>query len=64
MRTVGIGVELRTASWRAARSGLSGDLVSARTLRPVRAGDAVAELVDHVSRHLTGRAHSAPSAGV
>lgn len=41
-------VELRTVSWRAARSGLTGDLVSARTFRPVSAREAVAELVDHV----------------
>ncbi len=39
---------LRTAAWRAARSGLSGDLVSPLTWRPAPAMDVVDQLVDHV----------------
>ncbi|MCU1432425.1 MAG: carboxylate--amine ligase [Actinotalea sp.] len=39
---------LRAASWRASRSGLSDDLVSPMTMRPVPARVAVDELVDHV----------------
>lgn len=41
--------EVRVAGWRAARSGLTGDLVSPGTGRPVRAAQAVDELVRHVA---------------
>jgi len=41
--------EVRVAGWRAARSGLTGDLVSPATGRPVRAAQAVDELVRHVT---------------
>lgn len=40
--------QLRAASWRAARSGLGGALVSPLTFRPVPAAQAVGELVEHV----------------
>ncbi len=43
---------LRTASWRAARSGLSGELVSPRTWRPAPAMQVVGELVEHVREAL------------
>ncbi len=39
---------VRVAGWRAARSGLSGDLVDPRTGRPAPAGDVLAALVEHV----------------
>jgi glutamate---cysteine ligase / carboxylate-amine ligase len=39
---------LRTASWRAGRSGLSDDLLSPHTWRPAGAHDVVGELVAHV----------------
>ncbi|MDM7831332.1 glutamate--cysteine ligase [Cellulomonas sp. MW9] len=39
---------LRAATWRAAHSGLSGDLVSPTTGRPSPAADVVAELLAHV----------------
>ena len=39
---------LRAATWRAARSGLTGDLVSPLTGTPLPAADVVAQLVDHV----------------
>jgi carboxylate-amine ligase len=39
---------LRVATWRAARSGLSGDLVHPLTGRPAPAADVLAALVDHV----------------
>ena len=39
---------LRVAGWRAARSGLGGDLVDPRTGRPAPAADVVAALVEHV----------------
>jgi carboxylate-amine ligase len=39
---------LRVAGWRAARSGLSGDLVHPRTGRPAPAADVLAALVEHV----------------
>lgn len=39
---------LRAAGWRAARSGLSGDLVDPFTGTPVPAAEAVGTLVDHV----------------
>jgi carboxylate-amine ligase len=39
---------LRAASWRAARSGLTGDLVDPVSGKPVPAAEAVATLVDHV----------------
>ncbi|MGY1846292.1 carboxylate-amine ligase [Blastococcus sp. SYSU DS1021] len=39
---------LRLASWRASRSGLSGDLVHPRTGRPAPAADVLADLLDHV----------------
>ena len=39
---------LRAATWRAARSGLSGDLVSPLTGKPLPAAEVVAQLVDHV----------------
>ncbi len=41
--------EVRVAGWRAARSGLTGDLVSPLTARPVPAAQAVDELVRHVT---------------
>jgi carboxylate-amine ligase len=41
--------EIRVAGWRAARSGLTGDLVSPEHGRPVPARTAVEELVRHVS---------------
>ena len=41
--------EVRVAGWRAARSGLTGDLVSPTTGRPVPAAAAVDELVRHVA---------------
>lgn len=40
---------LRLASWRASRSGLSGDLVHPATWRPVPAESAVKALLDHVA---------------
>jgi carboxylate-amine ligase len=40
---------IRVAAWRAARSGLDGDLVSPTTGRPVPAADAVGELLTHVT---------------
>lgn len=40
--------QLRAASWRAARSGLGGSLVSPLTFTPVPAGEAVDQLVAHV----------------
>ncbi|WP_098463765.1 carboxylate-amine ligase [Isoptericola jiangsuensis] len=39
---------LRTASWRAGRSGLAGELVSPLTWRPAGAHDVVGQLVAHV----------------
>lgn len=39
---------LRTALWRAGRSGLTGDLVDPRTWRPAPAHDVVGALIDHV----------------
>jgi carboxylate-amine ligase len=39
---------LRTAHWRAGRSGLTGDLLDPRTFRPAPAHDVVGLLVDHV----------------
>jgi carboxylate-amine ligase len=39
---------LRTALWRAGRSGLGGDLLDPRTWRPAPAHDVVGALVDHV----------------
>ncbi|MYW63165.1 YbdK family carboxylate-amine ligase [Streptomyces sp. SID8379] len=39
---------LRLASWRAARSGLTGELMHPRLMRPVAAADAVAALFAHV----------------
>jgi glutamate---cysteine ligase / carboxylate-amine ligase len=44
---------LRMASWRASRSGLDGDLVHPRTLRPAPAGEVVRALLDHVGSALT-----------
>ncbi|MEU9098464.1 glutamate--cysteine ligase [Streptomyces sp. NPDC048361] len=44
---------LRLASWRAARSGLTGALVDPRTMREQPASDVVAALVDHVEDALT-----------
>ncbi|MBD8077958.1 glutamate--cysteine ligase [Cellulosimicrobium arenosum] len=43
---------LRTASWRAGRSGLAGDLVSPTTWRPAPAHDVVGQLVTHVREAL------------
>jgi carboxylate-amine ligase len=43
---------LRVATWRAARSGLDGDLVSPETGRPVPAREAVEALVRHVTPSL------------
>ena len=43
---------LRTALWRAGRSGLSGDLVDPRTGRPAPAHDVVGALVGHVREAL------------
>ncbi len=39
---------LRLAGWRAARSGLTGDLVHPHTGRPAPAGDVLGALLDHV----------------
>jgi len=39
---------LRAATWRAARSGLGGDLLLPPSMTPVPARDAVAQLLDHV----------------
>jgi len=39
---------LRAATWRAARSGLTGDLVSPRSGKPLPAAEVVAQLVEHV----------------
>lgn len=39
---------LRTAHWRAGRSGLTGDLVDPRTFRPAPAHDVIGALVDYV----------------
>ncbi|MET0789271.1 MAG: glutamate--cysteine ligase [Cellulomonas sp.] len=44
---------LRAATWRAARSGLTGDLVSPRSGKPLPAAEVVAELVEHVRPALT-----------
>jgi carboxylate-amine ligase len=44
---------LRLSAWRAARSGVSGDLVDPRTGRPAPAADVVAALVEHVRTALT-----------
>ncbi|WP_248616816.1 carboxylate-amine ligase [Paraoerskovia marina] len=43
---------LRTAAWRAGRSGISGDLVSPLTWRPAPAHDVVGALVTHVREAL------------
>jgi carboxylate-amine ligase len=43
---------LRTAIWRAGRSGLSGELVDPRTWRPAPAHDVIGALVDHVREAL------------
>ncbi|PZR53830.1 carboxylate--amine ligase [Xylanimonas oleitrophica] len=43
---------LRTAHWRAGRSGLDGDLVDPRTWRPAPAHDVVGALVEHVKEAL------------
>jgi carboxylate-amine ligase len=43
---------LRTAHWRAGRSGLSGDLIDPRTYRPAPAHDVVGALVEHVREAL------------
>ena len=43
---------LRTASWRAGRSGISGDLVSPLTWKPASAHDVVGQLVAHVREAL------------
>ncbi|ROS30822.1 carboxylate-amine ligase [Cellulomonas sp. PhB150] len=43
---------LRAATWRAAHSGLSGDLVGPTTGVPAPAADVVAELLSHVSKAL------------
>jgi carboxylate-amine ligase len=40
---------LRMANWRAARSGLDGDLVSVRERRPVPAKELLDSLVDHIA---------------
>ena len=45
---------LQVATWRASRSGLSADLLSPLTLRPVPAPVAVGELVEHIARALDG----------
>ena len=39
---------LRTAHWRAGRSGLTGDLVDPRTFRPAPAHDVIGALIEHV----------------
>ena len=44
---------LRAATWRAARSGLSGELVDPMSGKPVPAADAVGALVEHVRAALT-----------
>jgi carboxylate-amine ligase len=43
---------LRAASWRAARSGVSGELVDVRDARPRPAAHLVRDLVEHVGRAL------------
>ncbi len=43
---------LRTASWRAGRSGIAGDLVSPLTWKPATAHDVVGQLVAHVREAL------------
>ncbi|MBH5338061.1 glutamate--cysteine ligase [Streptomyces pactum] len=45
---VGVG-ELRLAAWRAARSGITGDLVHPLTWRPAAAETVLAALLDHTS---------------
>jgi glutamate---cysteine ligase / carboxylate-amine ligase len=45
---------IRVAGWRAARSGLTGDLVHPATNRPAPAAEVVAALVEHVRPALTG----------
>ncbi|MFJ8691448.1 glutamate--cysteine ligase [Streptomyces roseolilacinus] len=49
----GIGL-LRAASWRAARSGLDGELVHPDTMRPAPAGEVVQALFRHVEDALDG----------
>ncbi|CAL9575961.1 glutamate--cysteine ligase [Streptomyces sp. enrichment culture] len=49
----GIGL-LRAAAWRAARSGLDGDLVHPGTMRPAPAGQVVQALFQHVEEALDG----------
>ena len=44
---------LRAASWRASRSGMTGDLIDPFTASPVPAGELLARLVDHVSGALS-----------
>jgi len=44
---------LRTAQWRAGRSGLKGDLVDPRTWRPAAAHDVIGALVAHVREALS-----------
>ncbi len=44
--------QLRLASWRAGRSGLTGHLVDPRTSRPAPAREVVEQLLDHVSEAL------------
>lgn len=44
---------LRVATWRAARSGVRGELLSPRTGRPAPAADVVRQLLDHVTPALT-----------
>jgi carboxylate-amine ligase len=43
---------LRLASWRAARSGLTGELLHPLTMRPAPAADVVDALLDHVGEAL------------
>jgi carboxylate-amine ligase len=48
----GLAMPLRLASWRAAISGLSGDLVHPESFEPAPAAEVVGLLVSHVSRSL------------
>ncbi|PFG39912.1 carboxylate-amine ligase [Georgenia soli] len=42
------GMLLRLATWHAGREGVTGDLVDPATLRPARAGEILARLLEHV----------------
>ncbi|MGY2066339.1 carboxylate-amine ligase [Blastococcus sp. SYSU DS0619] len=51
---------LRLATWRAGRSGLSGDLVHPHTGRPARAADVLGDLLGHVRAALADAGDEAP----